>query len=179
MTELEAILARLEEEFESWEDLLAQLSEQQITSSRLPNGWSIKDLMAHLMSWQQVTLARLEAARRNEEPAFPEWLTGESPENEEHIHRFNARIFEKHRARSWSSVHREWRERFGKVLELGRKIPERDLMEPGRYPWLEGRPLVAVLHGTYEHHRVDHRGSLLAWIDDRRLRDPRQGPSGK
>ena len=171
MTEREEILARLEEEFEHWEDLLSNLSEQQITTSRLPNGWSIKDLMAHLMAWQGVTLARLEAAQRNDEPTYPEWLAGESPESEEQIHRYNARILRTYRAQPWSRIHRDWRAGFARVLKLAEDIPSRDLMEPERYPWLGGYPLVAVLHGLYEHHHVDHLGSILAWIDDHQLRN--------
>ena len=159
----EEILEKLREEFERWEELLASLSEEEITTSRLPNGWSIKDLMAHLMSWQQVTRARLEAARQGEHPVYPEWLAGASPESEDELHRFNARIYEIHREKSWSEVHREWRDGFIEVLRLGEEVPEDDLVEPGRYSWLDGHPLIAVLQGTYEHHHVDHLGSLLTW----------------
>lgn len=171
MTEREQILAKLKEEFDLWQDLLSNLPEQLITSSRLPNGWSIKDLMAHLMAWQKVTLARLEAAQRNDKPTLPEWLAGESPESEEQIHRFNDRILRTYRAQPWSSVHQDWRAGFGKMLKLAEGMPSRDLMEPGRFPWLNEYPLIAVLHGIYEHHHVDHLGSLLAWIDDHQLRD--------
>ena len=139
-TEREEILTKLKAEFERWEELLANLNEQQITASQLPNGWSIKDLIAHLMAWQEVTLTRLEAAHRNQEPTFPKWLAGQSPESEEELHRFNARIFGIHRARPWSLVHRDWRAGFAKVLELAESIPYRDLTEPRRYPWLNGYP---------------------------------------
>lgn len=164
----EEILEDLSGEFKRWEDLLSTLSEEEITTSRLPNGWSIKDLMAHLMAWQQVTTARLEAAQRNEYPTYPEWLAGASPDSEEELHRFNARIFELHRERPWTEVHQAWRAGFLKVLKLGEEVPEDDLVEAGKYPWLKGYPLIAVLQGTYEHHHLDHLGSLLRWIHDHR-----------
>jgi len=160
----EEVLEELSGEFKRWEDLLSPLNEEEITTSRLPNGWSIKDLMAHLMAWQQVTTARLDAAQRNESPMYPEWLAGSSPESEDEIHRFNARIFEIHRDRAWSQVHQDWRGGFLAVLKLGQEVPENDLVEAGRYPWLNGHPLIAVLQGTYEHHHVDHLGSLLTWL---------------
>lgn len=164
----EEILEKLREEFTRWKELLSNLSEEEITTSRLPNGWSIKDLMAHLMAWQQVTTARLEAAQLNESPVLPEWLAGASPESEDELHQFNARIFETHRERSWSQVHQEWRVGFLKVLKLGEEIPEDDLVSAGRYPWLNGYPLITVLQGTYEHHHVDHLGALLTWINEYR-----------
>lgn len=167
-TKREETLEELRDEFKRWEVLLANLSEEEITTSRLPNDWSIKDLMAHLMAWQQVTTARLEAARRDESPVLPKWLAGAGPESEEEPHRFNARIFEIHRERPWSQVHQEWRAGFLKVLKLGEGVPEDDLLEVGKYAWLNGYPLIAVLQGTYEHHHVDHLGSLLTWINEHR-----------
>jgi hypothetical protein len=45
------ILAALREEFNRWEDLLASMSEEQITAPHLPSHWSIKDVIAHLRAW--------------------------------------------------------------------------------------------------------------------------------
>ena len=157
------ILTKLEEELNRWQELLASLSDEQIASSRLSNGWSIKDLMAHLMAWQQVTIARLEAAQHNEEPVLPAWLAGEDPESDEAVDEFNARIYEIYRDEPWSRVHQDWREGFSKVLKLGEEIPEQDLTAPERFLWLKGHPLITVLHGTYEHHHNDHLGPFLAW----------------
>jgi hypothetical protein len=42
------ILAALREQFIRWEELLAGLSEDQITAPRFDLDWSIKDVMAHL-----------------------------------------------------------------------------------------------------------------------------------
>lgn len=154
------VLTALSEELGYWEGRLAALSEAEIVGSQLRNGWSLKDLMAHLMAWQQVTRARLVAARAGGAPVLPEWLEGSDPESEEEIHGFNARIFEIHRDRPWPEVHAEWRSGFDEVLRLGRELPEADLLEPGRFPWLDGHPLIAVLEGTLRHHREDHRGYL-------------------
>ncbi len=57
------ILAAVREEFDRWEELLASLSEEQITALLLLSIWSIKDVMAHLMAWQQRYIARVQAAR--------------------------------------------------------------------------------------------------------------------
>ena len=44
----EHLLAALREHFERWELLLANLSEEQISSPAFDLNWSIKDVMAHL-----------------------------------------------------------------------------------------------------------------------------------
>jgi hypothetical protein len=56
-------------------------------------------------------------------------------------------------------VYRKWREGFLRFLEAGKAIPEEEMVDTGRYPWLKGYPLLAVLEGSYEHHK-EHRESI-------------------
>ena len=48
MNEKEHILTALRDQFNRWEELLASMSEEQITAPHLPSDWSIKDVIAHL-----------------------------------------------------------------------------------------------------------------------------------
>jgi len=164
MNDKQQILTTLREEFNRWEELLASLSEVQITAPHLPSNWSIKDVIAHLRAWQQVSIARLEAAQLNKEPVFPNWLSGLDPESEEDRDQFNARIYEIYHQQPWSRVHQDWRDGFLRFLKLGGKIPENDLLDTEKYPWLKGYSLFAVLQGSYEHHHDDHLEPLLAWL---------------
>jgi hypothetical protein len=102
---------------------------------------SIKDVAAHLRAWQQCSIARLEAALHNREPEFPKWLADLDPEPQGQPHQVNAWLYETYRDQPWSRVYRDWREGFLRFVELGEAIPEKDLMEKGRDPWLEGYPL--------------------------------------
>ena len=56
MTEREEIVAKLREEFDLWQGHLSSLNERAIASSRLPNGWSIKELHQLILTsdtWRQ------------------------------------------------------------------------------------------------------------------------------
>jgi len=164
MNDKKQILTMLKEEFNRWEELLAGMSEEQITASHLPSDLSIKDVIAHLRAWQQVSVARLEATQLNKEPVFPDWFAGLDPESEEDRDQFNARIYETYHQQPWSHVHQDWRDGFLRFLRLGEEIPENDLLDTEKYPWLKGYSLFAVLQGSYEHHHDDHLEPLLAWI---------------
>ena len=131
---------------------MAGLSEEQITTPHLPSGLSIKDVIAHLRAWQQVSIARLEAALFDRDPELPKWLAGLDPESEDNRDKYNDWIYQANRESPWSNVHRVWKEGFLRFLELAEAIPEKDLLEIGRYPWLKEYPLSAVLVGSYEHH---------------------------
>jgi hypothetical protein len=94
MNDKTQIISMLREEFNRWEELLASLSEEQIKVPQLPSSLSIKDVIAHLRAWQQVSIARLEAAQLDKEPVFPNWLAGLDPESDEERDQFNDRIYE-------------------------------------------------------------------------------------
>lgn len=155
------MLAALREEFDQWEQLLAGLSEAQITASPQPDELSIKDEIAHLWAWQQRSIARLEAGLNNTEPKMPDWLPGVSPESEENTNQINAWIYDAFHARPWPAMYQEWRSGFLHLLALGEALAEPALLDASRHGWLNGYSLADVLLGTYDHHQ-EHLEKLLA-----------------
>ena len=163
MNEKTQIITALRDEFNRWEKLLAELSEEQIAAPNRIADMSIKDIVAHLTTWQQINVARFEAARNNKEPEYPKWPPEFDLESDDDLDKINAWIYETCRKKTWSEVHQEWKERFLRFLELAEAIPEKDLLEVGRYPWLKEYPLSAVLLGSHEHHE-EHLEPLLALL---------------
>jgi len=161
MTMKQHILAAMREELESWEELLVGMSEELITTPRLPSKWSTKDVIVHLWAWQQRTIARVQAAQLNQEPEFPKWPPELDPEGD--VQQVNAWIHETNRDVTWSTVHQNWRDGFLRLLELAEAIPEPDLLGPGGCPWLNGYPLSFFLTASYDHHQ-EHLDKTLHWL---------------
>ncbi len=156
------LLAGLRAIFDRWENLLAKRSEQELTARKPSTDWSIGDVVAHLMAWQQVSVARLQAALAGAEPGYPDWLGGADPFfAEEHFDDFNARVWRRYRDQPWPTVHRMWQEGFRRFIELAEALPEDTLADAGRFAWLKGYPLSAVLAGSLEHHE-HHYDSVSA-----------------
>ena len=145
-------LETLRAEFARWEALLGGLSAAQITAPQLDEGWSVKDVVAHLWTWQQRSVARLEAARDGHEPVYPAWPTQLDPELEDQPHALNAWLYQATRDQPWPQIYASWHANFTRFLELAAALSEADLLEQDRYPWLPGYALIEVLHGTAEHH---------------------------
>ena len=161
----EHILAALREQFQSWEQLLATMNDEQINRPLLPSQWSIKDNLSHLWAWQQRSFARSESAKANREPVFPEWVPGVDPASEGEIDQTNAWIYMTYQAKPWSTVYQDWRNGFLRFIESGEGIPERDLLDSDKYPWLEGHALAAHFLGSYDHHQ-EHLEKLNAWLTE-------------
>ena len=159
----EHILAALRELFDSWEELLGSLSEEQITAPHFDFDWSIKDVMAHLWGWQQISIARMEASTLDREPEFPQWIMELQGIWEENADQTNARIYQINHEKTWIEIHQNWRDGFLRFLELGEPISEKDLLDGDRYPWLKGYSLAFILVASYDHHQ-EHLEKLLAWL---------------
>lgn len=159
------ILTALQEEFDEWEELLASLNIQQISTPLLPSHWTIKDVIAHLMAWQQRSIARVEAALFDREPAFPEWLAGVDPDVEGTTEQTNAWIYDFYREQPWSAVHQDWRAGFRHFLESAAGIAERDLLDGEKYPWMHEYPLAVILLASYDHHQ-EHYEKLVQWLSE-------------
>jgi hypothetical protein len=158
MTTQSEWLQRLRAEKEQWEALLSRLSEAQIIAANQPDGWSIKDVLAHLMAWQQRTNARLAAARHGGQPNYPAWPADLNPETED-VDALNAWLYATYRDQPWATISAAWRAGFQNVIDQSAALPEPDLIQPGHFAWLGDTPLAAYLEGTLEHHR-EHR----AWL---------------
>ena len=161
----EHMLAALREQFERWEALLASLSEEQLTAPRFDLDWSIKEVLAHLWAWQQISIARMEAGAGDREPAYPQWILDLGEDWEEDADRVNALTYEINHEKPSSEVYRNWRAGFLRFLEVGHTISERELLNGDRYPWLNGHSLAFILVASYDHHQ-EHFEKLRSWLHE-------------
>ena len=154
MTDKQEILSRSRAVFDSWQRLLAEICEEEITAQLFPSGWSIKDVIAHLRAWQQISIARLEAAVLDTRLVFPTWLAGSDPFfAEDNTDASNSRIYELTHDQPWSIVHRAWKDGYQQFLDLAEAIPKKEMFDAQRYEWLNGYALSAVIEGSCEHHQ--------------------------
>ena len=160
----EHILAALREQFNSWEELLASFSEEQITTPHFDFDWSIKDVIAHLWGWQQISIARMEAAAQDRELEFPKWIAELGKDWEDDADQTNALIYKNNHKKPWTEIHQNWKEGFLRVLESGEPVSERDLLDGIRYPWLKGYSLAFILVAYYVHHQ-EHLEKLVTWLE--------------
>jgi hypothetical protein len=161
----EHILAALREQFDSWEELLAGMDEEQITAPHFDYEWSIKDVMAHLWAWQQISIARMEGGLQDREPDFPKWITELGEDWEDNADKVNALTFERNHHKPWTEIKRNWKDGFLHFLELGNKLSERDLLDGDRYAWLKGYSLAFILVASYDHHQ-EHLEKSLTWLQE-------------
>ncbi len=165
MNDKNQLLNDLSDIFNRWLELLTDLSEDDILQPLLPSDWTVKDIVSHMWSWQQASVARAEAALQGTHPNYPSWWEILGPDPNEDVDRTNAWLYTASKEKPWSMVFADWKAQFEHFLELSRQIPENDLLEPGKYAWMGDQPLSASALGSLDHHQ-EHFETLSAWLQD-------------
>ena len=113
------MLAALDDLFQRWQDRLAALTEEQLTTPLSPSELSIKDNLAHVWAWQQRSVAKVVAALEGHDPRYPVWPVVEGdPDEDDKTDVANAWIFQHYHAMPWREVFEGWRANFRRFLDL-------------------------------------------------------------
>ncbi len=142
------LLAELNDENASWQALLDDIGE----------GWSIKDIVAHITGWRRRTVRRFQAAL-NHEPDFPP-LWPEALQDDDEI---NAWIYKANRDRPLADVLSDSREVFQQLVDVIAAFSDDELQDPQRIEWLEGEPLSGKF--VFSHFHEEHEPDMRVWLD--------------
>lgn len=153
------LLEALQDEAAAWERRLAALDDAGLLAARAANGWSVRDTVAHLEGWTQVTRARLNGALEGRVPAFPSWTGGRMPADAADLDAMNAALHEARAGLAWADVLAAWRAVVAEVVDGTARLTAVDLAEVGRFASLPRHPLAAVVEAATAHH-AHHRAEL-------------------
>ena len=125
------LLKEIEVEKEKLDALLEGLDAASMTKKGVtPGGWSVKDILGHLIGWQMMMLGWYEAGERGEAPEVPgrgvTWR--ETP-------KLNELIYRDHVDRPLGEILGDFVQWHKKMLELIDATPEIDFIRVGRYSW--------------------------------------------
>jgi hypothetical protein len=133
------LLAAIEKERGALETYLETLTPEQMTEPGLMGEWSAKDILAHLVEWEQMVLSWHAAGLRGETPDLPapgfKW--SQTPA-------LNQQIFEKHKDRSLDDVMVQFQASHQEILGVIQGLSNEELFTAGQFAWTKKNTL-----GTY------------------------------
>lgn len=127
----QALLAEIEQRRTELDQILAPIPQVLMTKSGVtPGGWSVKDVLGHLIEWQQMNLDWYAAGRRGEKPTIPApgYTLRELP-------RLNQAIYRKHHRRSLRAVLHDYERYHALMLDLIDKLSDKELITLGHFSW--------------------------------------------
>jgi hypothetical protein len=161
-------LARIDQTQQTWESIVNEAGPEGLDRPGAAGDWTLKDVAGHLNGWRARTVARLEAAARNEEPAANPWPADLTDETDEGVDQINEWLYDHYRDQPAESILGESREQFGRMRAAVDALSDDDLNTPGRYAWFGDYPLSAVIAGSLDHLYEEHEPALRKWLSSAR-----------
>jgi Mycothiol maleylpyruvate isomerase N-terminal domain len=143
----ERVLRRLEAAWSELQESYAGLPDERLLEPGVHGDWSVKDVMAHVSTWEEEALEQLPVIARGGRP--PRYAASGG------IDAFNARMHERKRGLPLAEVRRLLAGSHRRLVELVAGAPEEQLVGESRY-------LRRLRLDTYGHYRL-HAGAIRQW----------------
>jgi hypothetical protein len=129
------------------EKLLEKLTPEEMAHAAAPGEWPAKDVLAHLIEWEQMVLGWIETGLRGKTPAIPaegyKW---------NQLPALNRHIYEKHRDRSLAEILEQFQSSYRQIMAAIEGYSEEALFTRGYYPWAGNNALAAYFKSATASH---------------------------
>ncbi len=112
------------------EDELAMLGDAQMEIPGACEKWSVKDILSHLVDWEQRCLSWYRAGLRGEVPKTPD-----EKYNWRQLSALNDEIYLKYKDLSLLAVKEKYKVSFTEMMAMIDRMSEEELFTPGCYKW--------------------------------------------
>jgi hypothetical protein len=148
------LLAALQTEHEAMERAIMSLApEQMAADGALANGWSVKDLLAHIAAWEAEMVSALFHAVHGRTPSLGRAL--------QDIDAWNAERHAENAGRPLDRVLADWRGVRHALMQRVKGWAEEEL--GSEVSWHPGHSLVDLIKENSYGHEAEHRGDLEAY----------------
>lgn len=155
-------LQKLADKRAEWDGVLADIPQELMTVPGVnADGWSVKDIVAHV-AWYENEATHILKSHT---------LASESAENgriwEMPINERNSAIYEQNRNLTLNDALVMGQEAYRAFLHEAQKLAEEDLSDPARYKDMpaDWKPWEVVASNTFEHY-PDHVAVIRTWRED-------------
>jgi hypothetical protein len=147
------------------EKLLEKLTPEEMVHSAAPGEWSPKDVLAHLIEWEQMVLGWIETALSGKTPAMPaegyKW---------NQLPALNQQIYEKHRDRPLAEVLEQFQRSYQQSMTTIEGFSEEELFTRGYFSWSGNNALAAYFHSCTAAHYLWARKEVQKKFKDRKVK---------
>jgi hypothetical protein len=138
-----------------WDNLISQVARERMTEPGVEGDWSVKDLIAHVSTYEGWMAQLLNAGG----PNIPH-VTDSMTQDET-----NAWVLAQNRGRPLDDVLAGSRESFRQLIRAVQALPPQDLVSTGKFEWAGAKPAhLLIPYESHEHYR-HHAQSIAAWLE--------------
>ncbi|MCA9877004.1 MAG: ClbS/DfsB family four-helix bundle protein [Thermomicrobiales bacterium] len=158
------LLQRVQEKRVDFDNLLATVPDITVEEPNLPNGWSVKDLLAHVAAYERWMAGHIGAVTEGRVPTNEDLYEGGAVLDSGDpfdLDTLNASIYEHFHDMPWPTVRAFAGESYTALIDAISAVPEDDFNREGLHGWLDNGTLLSRLpeltYGHYTEHDADLR----------------------
>lgn len=132
------------------------LTEDQMLCVGAVGFWSVKDVLAHLVSWEAELVTVLSQLEQHQQqvPRIVEI---------DDIDEWNAEQYHVNASRALDGVLQDFHSVHRRLLQTVESLSDRILDDNRRFPWMEGEPLSYLIAENAIWHEEEHAEDIRAW----------------
>ena len=148
-------------ERDALEATLANIDEVQMIEPTLEGGWSVKDVLAHIVDWEQRMIEWIHASLDGDGPDLSsDW-------SDEVLNQLNQEIYEANKDRELQDVLEQFESSYRQSWEAVKRLTDEDLFDPQRFTWREGRPMWYIVEANMSGHYKEHNEAIIQWMESK------------
>jgi len=152
----ENIITELTKSRENILETVRDLSDQEMETPGVIDGWSVKDIFVHLTMWEAELVKLLWQAKQEVSPSTAHF-------SQESVDDLNARWHEESKSRPLKPVLKDFLGVRNQTIRRVDALTETTLTDPSYFLWLEGEPLWKWIAGDSFEHEAEHEAQISTW----------------
>lgn len=154
------LIAALEDGRKQFHTVIQGLSDEAMVEPGVVGDWSLKDVLAHLSRWEAELVALLHQAQQGREPETVHFGSASADE-------LNAKWNEESKDRPLEQLLSDFEGVRRQTIRSMQPLSDRDLTDPKRFAWLDGKPLWSWIQTDSFGHEAEHAAQIRAWRERR------------
>jgi hypothetical protein len=146
------LLAAIRRERQRLEAAIDALDADALVQPGVTGSWSIKDIMAHIVAWEQTMLGWYRAGSREDVPF-----------TDEVVDAVNQQFYEEHRDRPLADVRAAFDASYRETLAAVEGMSQQELFTLEHFTWTGEHPLAMYVQANTHWHYAEHLEEITAW----------------
>ena len=149
------LLAQMEEGYQKWTALLAEVGEERMLEKGVMLDWTVKDIIAHINTWQVSLADRIKRSQAGEPYTADPRSTDER----------NALYFRQNQNIPLTQVLADNKRNYQIMVDLVKSLSEEELNTPGHFNFTGDSPVWLWFPGDVHEHYQEHGDTIRQWLN--------------
>lgn len=154
------MLELISKEWDALYSVIQDVDPKKMDEPSVVGNWSVKDIQAHITTWERLMTQWLDESLRGETPNRPG--PGSTWDD---LDEFNELLYQENTTKSLDQVQQEFDGIHQQAVNTIESMEENDLFDPDRFAWREGDPIWHMVAGNTWWHYKEHRQSITEWVE--------------